>query len=123
MDLDDFSVWLDEENYTVFETLFDEHRFINFLNNVNQQYKTVYDDGRLKTYNSSGKRSVWLKDIWKAAWLRENYDTFQTSILNHGEFSGSNHLRYMESHTEKLTTEFLVLKSSMNFILGCRANA
>lgn len=113
MDLDDFSVWLDEENpSTVFETLFDEHRFTNFLNNVNQQYKTVYDDGRLKTYNSSGKaRSVWLKDIWKAAfWLRENYDTFQNSILNHGEFSGSNHLRYMESPYRKAYDRIFSIK-------------
>jgi len=113
MDLDDFSIWLDEENpSTVFETLFDEHRFTNFLNNINQQYKTVYDDGRLKTYNSSGKaRSVWIKDIWKAAfWLRDNYDTFQNSILNHSEFSGSNHLRYMESPYRKAYDRIFSIK-------------
>ena len=100
MDEEDFLNYLEEEDpRKVFSLLFDEEEFNDFLKNVNQKYLTVFDNGRIKTFNSAGKaRSAWLEDLWKAFYyLRENYDLFEKTIQNHKEFNNDDHLIYAEA--------------------------
>jgi hypothetical protein len=92
--------WTDRaEPSEVFASLFKANDFEKFCINSNQKFKTIYDQGRIKTYNSAGKaRSAWLKDLFKALeYMKKNYDLFENSITHHSEFIGKSYLIYSES--------------------------
>ncbi len=83
----------------VFLELLKDKDFDKFCKMSNQKFQTCFDNGRIKTFNSSGKaRSAWIKDLYKALeYIKNNYDIFESTIVNHFEFNSKSHLNYAES--------------------------
>ena len=50
-----------------FQIVFEFEEFEVFCKEIDEKYQTTYDNGRLKTTNTTGKaRSAWLSDIYRA---------------------------------------------------------
>ena len=86
-----------------FEIVFEFEEFSVFCKEIDEKYKTIYDNGRLKTTNTTGKaRSAWLSDIYRAiSTIYQNYDAFKSAIITHNEYSSKNLDKYIESPFRK----------------------
>lgn len=86
-----------------FQIIFEYEEFDLFCKEINQKYKTKYDNGRLKTTNSTGKaRSSWLSDIYTAiSTIYQNYELFKTEIIKHKEYPSKNLDKYVEAPFRK----------------------
>ena len=94
-----------------FQIVFEFEEFEVFCKEIDEKYQTTYDNGRLKTTNTTGKaRSAWLSDIYRAiSTIYQNYDAFKSAIITHNEYSSKSLNKYIEAPFRKgYETVFLV---------------
>ena len=86
-----------------FQIVFEHEEFALFSKEIDQKYETKFDNGRLKSTNTTGKaRSAWLSDIYRAiSTIYQNYELFKTEIIKHEEYSSINLDKYVEAPFRK----------------------